>query len=1274
MTQPKATAPPPPSTSTLTLPRTTRVRQGRNIIRTPTDEHPNHSYGDSPYVKDAHVTRLFFQNVKGLTHSSSGEDYKYYLSSLHDLSVDIAGLAETNSAWYHPHLKSDFKQCVQRQFGNHRVSFGHPSPEVDPPHFRETFQAGGSATIATGDLVPYLHGSSITDPSGLGRWSGFTIRGANSQYLSIITAYRTCARSTNSGSVLVGSAFNREYEHFRSLGMQGPRPRQLFLRDMKVQLQKLKADQHSIILMLDANSTLAGDLPFASMISECDLHDLHKRNPATSTFMGAKTSRIDFIFGCPHVEQATERHDTLSYYEGPQADHRSLLFIDLDLHTLLSIKKQTTSASPTSRLLKSGNPELVLMYNEAMLQYYADHNMLERLANPQEHHLTYSRRKTRKLLEAWDEDQGRAMKHAEASLRRPPQPYQWSAVLRNCGILRHYWRLRLREHLHFECHDGIFDSLQRQIQEADSTFKLPFLHIDLPLPTIRKSLNDATKALKHCQRSATGIRYRSYYDLAATYASDTNPSTMKESARKAKIVHRTITSEKCKQLFFHLRSIVKPRLSGGLSKILTPRDQTATTETTDFHQGLAETEPKNLVWDTTVDRATMETHLQAFNRQSFRAASDSPCGHGLLHDALTFTSLSTTAKSILEDGSWPPDLTRDVPFLGEFLASFAIPKAVSESKQPAIPTEITPDDVTYGFKKWKESTSTSPSVRHLGHYKSLIQDPTLLGALTSFLNITIQRGLSVSRWSNATNVLIEKDPGTPRIHRLRIIHLFEADFNLFLKLIWGSRLVKRAVHLDLLNTGQHGSVPRRTSIDPIMLTQLTTDLCHLLKINLARFDNDASACYDRIIVALAMMAARRCGMPLNAIRTHAEALQFMRYTVKTIHGVSETNYSGTPFEPLFGTGQGSGASPAVGLSLVVILMNTMDRIIPERMAFASPDGTNQHGRLLDAFVDDTSLGFTDPGALDFDGIVDRLREIAQTWEQLLQLSGGSLNLSKCAWHILFWEWPDGRPTLRPINEDDPALQLYQGANRITVNSIRRTTSNEASRILGVYPTPSPFFSTDQDSSRQSRKIRHPIEITSSKSHRHPNFSPNNIRSGDEIPFARHGRRRRGAPMHPNQNHTGYAPKTRHQSESSHCYSPRPDRIRRHRFNGSSNGTWYFYNQVPSQRHLHAVIYRHPHSSYPQAPPTRSRHRRTSPRVSSTIHPIFDSNMANIHPPVHVQPQHHHQYHRRAVNQHHSYGRHIHHGSLPPHSVHGSSTTRYQSCQTPPPSNPPVGSH
>ena len=195
--------------------------------------------------------------------------------------------------------------------------------------------------------------------------------------------------------------------------------------------------------------------------------------------------------------------------------------------------------------------------------------------------------------------------------------------------------------------------------------------------------------------------------------------------------------------------------------------------------------------------------------------------------------------------------------------------------------------------------------------------------------------------------------------------------------------------------------PRRTAMDPIMRTELTTDLCRQLKHNLARFDTDTSACYDRIIVALGMLAARRCGMPEQSVNTHATCLQQMRYSVKTQHGISDNTYHGTPQSPLFGTGQGSGASPAVWLTLVVTLMNTLDRLITPRMTFPSPDTPQQHSRLIDALVDDTSLGFTDStGTQTLQNLTESLAHIAQTWEKLLFLSGGSLNRKKCSWYAL----------------------------------------------------------------------------------------------------------------------------------------------------------------------------------------------------------------------------------------------------------------------------------
>ena len=244
------------------------------------------------------------------------------------------------------------------------------------------------------------------------------------------------------------------------------------------------------------------------------------------------------------------------------------------------------------------------------------------------------------------------------------------------------------------------------------------------------------------------------------------------------------------------------------------------------------------------------------------------------------------------------------------------------------------------------------------------------------------------------------------------------------------------------------------ALDPVMLTQLSSDLCRVLKHDYARFDNDASSCYDRIIVGLGMLAARKCGMPQHAIRTHADSLQFMQYVVKTVHGISEENYQGTVFSPLFGTGQGSGASPAVWLSLVIILLQTLDRLIPDRVNFSSLSGDIVHTRLSDAFVDDTSLSFTSSSHdTDINELIVRLEKIAQTWEHLLYLSGGKLNLAKCSWFIVRWTWTNGRPVIRPIMEKDRDVRVYHGNNAQDASKIKRTAPDESTRMLGVLMNP-----------------------------------------------------------------------------------------------------------------------------------------------------------------------------------------------------------------------------
>ena len=228
------------------------------------------------------------------------------------------------------------------------------------------------------------------------------------------------------------------------------------------------------------------------------------------------------------------------------------------------------------------------------------------------------------------------------------------------------------------------------------------------------------------------------------------------------------------------------------------------------------------------------------------------------------------------------------------------------------------------------------------------------------------------------SVLNEKDPGRPHINRLRIIHLFEADFNYVLTLQWGHRLVRRAWELDIhqqfmqpesSSTIMHGLTMMHRPATIGLLWPWVYLLC-----------GDAESCHRTL-----------------TIQTHAEALEFMPYTVKRVHGISESNYQKTDFAPLYGTGQESGVSPGVWLTLVVILLNTLDRLMPDRINFQPLlDSGRSHQHLVDAFVDDTSLGMTStPGTYDFGELIDRSTTVAQTWEHLLHLSGGKLNLSQC---------------------------------------------------------------------------------------------------------------------------------------------------------------------------------------------------------------------------------------------------------------------------------------
>jgi hypothetical protein len=99
--------------------------------------------------------------------------------------------------------------------------------------------------------------------------------------------------------------------------------------------------------------------------------------------------------------------------------------------------------------------------------------------------------------------------------------------------------------------------------------------------------------------------------------------------------------------------------------------------------------------------------------------------------------------------------------------------------------ELTREEFISAYKVSKESTSSSPSGHHIGHYKAVVQDPTLAQLHSQMMSFPFIHGFSPDRWKRVTDIMLEKEQGNSRCHRLRILALFESDFNQAKRIVIG---------------------------------------------------------------------------------------------------------------------------------------------------------------------------------------------------------------------------------------------------------------------------------------------------------------------------------------------------------------------------------------------------------------------------------------------------------------------------------------------------------
>ena len=768
---------------------------------------------------------------------------------------------------------------------------------------------------------------------------------------------------------------------------------------------------------------------FSKLTSEFDLVDVmahfHPIKNEVATYARG-TKRLDYIVCTPNLLSAVTSCGIEPFKEHILSDHRGL-FIDWD-ETLLFGSTINPMAPKACRRLQSTNLIAKGNYILGFHKYCIKHNVFKRLTALQEHpYPSWSR------IEKLDKDITRAMLHAEKQCRYLGTD-PWSPRLKQARLKVEIYKLALSSTRTGNDYTAQINSLLSSHTEL----------LDLPTTAslIKPLLRVAQLELRGTLKQAASERQK-FLQTKQSQALSTNDP--KEAAKWKQIKK----AEEIKAMYAKLRFIRKDSTQqSGLSRLEVPINPTD--------------DPKQCTeWKTVDSPEAITQYLLERNRKHFGQAAGTPFTVSPLQETVDFGASTHSCELILK-GSYESPLLDD---LTELLLHHLKLKTPIDFLQPA----ITETDMQAKFAIWKESTSTSPSGRHLGHYRALLprempKDPRarkmeecrvdLVTLHNSMINLALSQGKSYKRWQKVVNIMLEKEPGNPKIHRLRVIHLYEADYNLILSLKARS-LVHHAEDNYLLNDGLYGARPGRTAHDPVALEETIAEITRLSRKPCIKNAEDATACYDRIIPGLGHLASRSHGLHRFIAIVQGKTLEEVHYHLKTKLGITDENYQHCKAFPIYGTGQGSGNSPTIWLVVSSILFNCYESRA-HGAVFESPDRSIRLQIYRVGFVDDT-CGYVNkfeqhipPTPAE---MISLLTHDSQLWSDLLWLSGGALELPKCTYH--YWHYyfkPNGAPYLSP-GQVGPDVVIRTG-DRLNTEIVPYRSVFNAYKTLGYYKSPS----------------------------------------------------------------------------------------------------------------------------------------------------------------------------------------------------------------------------
>jgi hypothetical protein len=326
------------------------------------------------------------------------------------------------------------------------------------------------------------------------------------------------------------------------------------------------------------------------------------------------------------------------------------------------------------------------------------------------------------------------------------------------------------------------------------------------------------------------------------------------------------------------------RRGPGISELMVPSDPNE--------------DPSNNTTEWTIegDKENVANAIMKQNEKSFSKAFNTPFACGDLKEALGADG-TTQAGDDMMRGTY--EITSPISELKEFVETFRKNPDIQD-----IDPNITPNMFRKAFGRVHEKKATSASGRHLGHYKALMDTDKLVDLMCKTMFLPWKHGICLDRWNKVIGVMLAKEEGICRLHKLRIIQLIEADFNQCLLMLFTKPITHNMDRYEARSPCQWAQ-RGQSCTSTVLFKMLQMEDTHIMKTSLSWMETDYAGCYDRIMLTVALLKSRKFGATKPAYKTLGKVWKGLQHHVKTGAGVSETFY---PLEPGEEIRSGSGQS------------------------------------------------------------------------------------------------------------------------------------------------------------------------------------------------------------------------------------------------------------------------------------------------------------------------------------------------------------------------------